>query len=495
MLAASAINGAKTDTQADYLGVSQQSGIFTRDGGFDIEVKGNTDLLGALIASEATRDKNKLTTATFSHANITNVSEAESTTKSYGLDSQVFSGNLYPLAKAAITNAVGNHGSDANHHETSQTVSAIADGVLSASDAASQARLDNISHDTANTHQYIAPANIDEMMADAKAQQFIKDATVDTLFKYSDEAHKRMFIEEAVLYSVSKNEAGELVYTKVPDKDKGHLLTQKDNRVHVFLHGIFNDEAAAAKYSVQNSSNTKLKETAGKEEQQYFVAFPEANNFISEMLIASYQKFLEGDTLGLTNATQVAVELIKNYGESGLQMDGHSRGTLTITNAYSSLLNDSNNIGAYSNLRTNMVGPAANVKNADAKLAQLQGRDSILVIDPMSPEGSIYRPTTEQEKSEMSIHYQAHIADPVSGIGMNSSTGGTAPKGNILGVIWEAGRALGGQNTSHNCYGFAPEACSPLWQDQGGRAIWEPIYKPKNNISNDFDAQKEGFQP
>ena len=93
-------------------------------------------------------------------------------------------------------------------------------------------------------------------------------------------------------------------------------------------------------------------------------------------MVAAYQKYLQSDTLGLTNATQEIKSIIKERGSESLQIDGHSRGTLTITNAYSSLLNDGD-AGKYSNLRTNMVGAAAaNVKNADDKLAELQGRNA-----------------------------------------------------------------------------------------------------------------------
>lgn len=76
-------------------------------------------------------------------------------------------------------------------------------------------------------------------------------------------------------------------------------------------------------------------------------------------------------------------------------MDSHSRGTLTITNAYSSWLNDGD-VGKYNNLRTNMVGATTNIKNADRKLAQLQGRNT----------GNY----AEQEKSAMSIHFKLELA-------------------------------------------------------------------------------------
>ncbi len=200
-------------------------------------------------------------------------------------------------------------------------------------------------------------------------------------------------------------------------------------------------------------------------------------------MVAAYQKYLESDTLGLTNATQEIKSIIKGRGSESLQIDGHSRGTLTITNAYSSLINDGD-AGKYNNLRTNMVGAAANVKNADDKLAELQGRNT----------GNY----TEQQKSDMSIHVQGHAADPVHGvIGFNSSTGGTTKPNNVLGVIKEAGRSiLGKETTAHNCYGVGNEECAikNYWDDgmpKNGQGInktdlprWLPVYQPSVEIND-----------
>ncbi|MGN6668675.1 MAG: hemagglutinin repeat-containing protein, partial [Trinickia sp.] len=57
-----------------YAGVHEQSGIQAGNGGFDIAVKGNTDLKGAYIASTAEPEKNRLTTGTLSFSDIKNES-------------------------------------------------------------------------------------------------------------------------------------------------------------------------------------------------------------------------------------------------------------------------------------------------------------------------------------------------------------------------------------------------------------------------------------
>ena len=45
------VNGGKTDINADYKAVGEQSGIFTGDGGFDLEVGGQTTLIGGAITT------------------------------------------------------------------------------------------------------------------------------------------------------------------------------------------------------------------------------------------------------------------------------------------------------------------------------------------------------------------------------------------------------------------------------------------------------------
>nr|WP_232924766.1 hemagglutinin repeat-containing protein [Pseudomonas cichorii] len=66
--------------QSEYASVSQQSGIKAGDGGFQVDVKGNTGLVGAVIASsdQAVVDgKNILTTGTLTSSDIKNKAEYE----------------------------------------------------------------------------------------------------------------------------------------------------------------------------------------------------------------------------------------------------------------------------------------------------------------------------------------------------------------------------------------------------------------------------------
>lgn len=65
----------QTKMNSDYTSVIEQSGIKAGDGGFQVDVKGNTDLKGGVVASsdKAVQDNlNKLTTSTLTHSDIEN---------------------------------------------------------------------------------------------------------------------------------------------------------------------------------------------------------------------------------------------------------------------------------------------------------------------------------------------------------------------------------------------------------------------------------------
>ena len=65
----------KTNTDSTYESVTKQAGIYAGKEGYDIQVKNNTRLKGAVIDSKAPAEKNKLTTGTLTWENIDNKAE------------------------------------------------------------------------------------------------------------------------------------------------------------------------------------------------------------------------------------------------------------------------------------------------------------------------------------------------------------------------------------------------------------------------------------
>ena len=56
-------------------GITEQSGIYAGKEGYDIQVKNNTRLKGAVIDSKAEKEKNRITTGTLTWENIENKAE------------------------------------------------------------------------------------------------------------------------------------------------------------------------------------------------------------------------------------------------------------------------------------------------------------------------------------------------------------------------------------------------------------------------------------
>jgi len=139
---------------ADYASVTDQSGIFAGNGGFDITVGNHTQLNGGVIASGATSDKNRLDTGTLGWNDIRNkadysVESSSASMSSSGNTASQFMGNMANGMLAGLNN----DGSAA-----SSTGSAVADGTIVIRDKEKQTQdVAELSRDTDNAHSTLAP--------------------------------------------------------------------------------------------------------------------------------------------------------------------------------------------------------------------------------------------------------------------------------------------------------------------------------------------------
>ncbi|MES2580332.1 MAG: hemagglutinin repeat-containing protein [Pseudomonadota bacterium] len=137
------ISGSSTKIQSDYASVNEQAGILAGDGGFQVSVAGNTNLAGAVIASneQAIEDgKNSLTTETLTVSNIYNKAEYEAKGSSATIGGGLQAG-LPQLSGAGI-------GSDSDKTD-SVTLSAVSSGTVIITDNSKQ--VDLTSKDTITT--------------------------------------------------------------------------------------------------------------------------------------------------------------------------------------------------------------------------------------------------------------------------------------------------------------------------------------------------------
>jgi len=442
----SAYYGQQT-ADSHYRSAQEQSGVQAGGGGFQIDVTGNTHLKGGALASTAAPGHNQLITGTLSIEHLENQATAEAEGRNLGANSNMFSGSKYAAAQGIAQNLMG--GGDDADQRNSTTHADIADGsvVIRNGDTTALAELARTA--TTLDGNGVAPLDLQELQEQVAWEQAVKGEVYTQAIKFTDEAYRTMFLEEVKVYVVEKDSEGnQLPPRELTQEEKFNLKPAADGKVHIADNGINNDLNGANKYAEQHST---------ADGPQYFIHFPKAENRLSELLIAGYQKYLESDALGLANATDLTREYMLLYGQDGLHLDGHSRGSLTVGNAMESLENLSNSSGLLSGSTVSFFGPAYNAAAADALLSHLQNRDSWA-----NPQEGV-------------LTLQNHQNDIVGGwIGLNPSTGGVTPSQSNS--AWEMLRVLGGEDTPHNCYGVAGPGCTELWQGSpGNQSVPVPI--------------------
>ncbi|SDQ71138.1 filamentous hemagglutinin [Pseudomonas grimontii] len=139
-------NLAASKMNSDYQAVTDQSGFFAGKDGYDINVGKTTTLQGAVIASEASADKNRLSTDRLLVSDIKNKSEIES--KSAGMS---VSGSYSSGASTVTPGAL--YGMALNDSDHSYTRSAVSEGTIVVRNPEGAGDLVGLNRDTANANQ------------------------------------------------------------------------------------------------------------------------------------------------------------------------------------------------------------------------------------------------------------------------------------------------------------------------------------------------------
>ncbi|AMR80785.1 filamentous hemagglutinin [Cupriavidus nantongensis] len=154
------VSASKGKASGSYANVSEQSGIYAGDGGFDIRVEGNTDLKGAVIASAGGKDKNHLDTGTLSFSDIQNHSDYSAT--SFGVSAGITAGSQNEEKISGLTSGKNTGGISPmipQHKSGSQdgvAHSAVADATITIRDEAHQKQdLVNLKRDTTNSNAQV----------------------------------------------------------------------------------------------------------------------------------------------------------------------------------------------------------------------------------------------------------------------------------------------------------------------------------------------------
>nr|WP_329606566.1 hemagglutinin repeat-containing protein [Paraburkholderia polaris] len=145
---------------SNYAGVNEQAGINAGDGGFNVNVRGNTGLTGGVISSTADESKNSLTAGTLTFNDIQNQSHYDA--NSNGVSAGVgFGGST---GKSVGPGSVSGHpgvspmiSQNESGDSSATTRSAISAGTINVTNGVGQTQdIANLSRDTTNTNGTVA---------------------------------------------------------------------------------------------------------------------------------------------------------------------------------------------------------------------------------------------------------------------------------------------------------------------------------------------------
>ncbi len=143
----------RSDIDSDYLAVVEQSGLYAGTRGYDIDVGGHTQLTGAVIASQADPQDNRLSTDTLGHRDLENRAHYDAHGTGINLSSAGAVGSGLPISILPTLGAA------IDEEAASLTLAAIAPGTLEVRRDA-QTGLDSLaglSRDSDDAHRALQP--------------------------------------------------------------------------------------------------------------------------------------------------------------------------------------------------------------------------------------------------------------------------------------------------------------------------------------------------
>lgn len=181
--ASGSFSQSKGNASGSYAGVNEQAGIQAGDGGFNINVTGNTDLKGGLIASDAEAPKNSLTTGSLSFSDIQNQSHYDASSSGFSAGATTGDGGMNYSTHGSTSGkntggAAPMLGQNDSGSDSATTKSGVSAGTVTITDSANQKQdVASLNRDTTNTNGTVAKlpdmqnllAKQSDMMAAASA--------------------------------------------------------------------------------------------------------------------------------------------------------------------------------------------------------------------------------------------------------------------------------------------------------------------------------------
>ncbi|WP_261503866.1 hemagglutinin repeat-containing protein, partial [Burkholderia multivorans] len=141
--ASASFSQSKGNASGSYAGVNEQAGIHAGDGGFNINVTGNTDLKGGLIASDADASKNSLTTGSLSFSDVQNQSHYDASSSGFSAGATTGDGGMNDSTHGSTSGkntggAAPMLGQNDSGSDSATTKSGVSAGTVTITDSANQ---------------------------------------------------------------------------------------------------------------------------------------------------------------------------------------------------------------------------------------------------------------------------------------------------------------------------------------------------------------------
>lgn len=445
----------KNPSDADV--IHQQTGIFAGDGGYDIAVKGKSNLVNAVISStQKAIDKqgNRFTTGSITMKDILEKFDSNSTRKAVTQGTQALQkikgsvvADVGKVVAKAASKTLANHLIEKSvvTDAASAKVKTIHQLQKTGKDIA--AFLGAVDGDSGMVHQIADKVDLPNLSGNLADKGGGKNVVGSKLADYADTAYTTMFDIEHPIYRIERNANGTVkmqvgadgvsrpVMRKVTATERANLQAGRDGKVHVSANGIMaTAEDAAAYVARQNPDKSST--------PMYLVYFPKSDNLATELIIAGYQKLFDNPAWGLTNSTDTVANLAKDYGNKGLELGGFSRGTLTVGNALNAMVWNGQK-GVMNNASVTLIGSPYNAFTAAA------------LLDTLS------------DGRNRSVTLHNHSLDFIGTvIGGNPASSSLAPEGtSAIGELWNT--LLLKDDAVHMCYASDNPGCSGFGLGEG----------------------------
>ncbi len=149
MTGSASVSASRDRLHSNFDSVKEQTGLFAGKGGYDVTVKEHTQLDGAVIASTAESDRNRLDTGTLGWSDIHNQADFKATHSGGSLSTGG------PVGKDLLTNMAGGMLSGANNggHAEGTTKAGVSEGTLTVRDTDKQQQdITQLNRDTDNAN-------------------------------------------------------------------------------------------------------------------------------------------------------------------------------------------------------------------------------------------------------------------------------------------------------------------------------------------------------